>query len=251
MSAAAEPAAEPTEELTGRGLTRAHLVEVATRLLAEGGRDAVTTRAVAAAAGVQAPTIYRLFGDKGGLLDAVAEHGYATYLAGKQASDLDGDPVTGLRAGWDLTVEFALANPALYALMWVDPRPGPMPPAAEAGFRILRERVARLARAGRLRVPEGHAVQLIHAAGTGTVMSLLALPAEQRDLAVSRIAREACLAAITTDAPVHADGGGPGDDVGPVAAAVTLRAALPQLGSLSDAERTLLGEWLDRIAGAR
>jgi AcrR family transcriptional regulator len=36
------------------------------------GRRAVTTRAVAAGAGVQAPTIYRLFGDKDGLLDALA-----------------------------------------------------------------------------------------------------------------------------------------------------------------------------------
>ncbi|WP_338419811.1 TetR family transcriptional regulator [Streptomyces klenkii] len=33
----------------------------------------MTTRAVAAAAGVQAPAIYRLFGDKDGLLEAVAE----------------------------------------------------------------------------------------------------------------------------------------------------------------------------------
>jgi hypothetical protein len=34
-------------------------VQAAARLLAEGGREAVSTRAVAAAAGVQAPTIYR------------------------------------------------------------------------------------------------------------------------------------------------------------------------------------------------
>ena len=49
-------------------------MEVAARLLREQGAAAVTTRAVAMAAGVQAPTIYRLFGDKDGLLDAVAEY---------------------------------------------------------------------------------------------------------------------------------------------------------------------------------
>ena len=37
------------------------------------------------AAGVQPPTIYRLFGDKVGLLDAVTEHGFQTYLADKGA----------------------------------------------------------------------------------------------------------------------------------------------------------------------
>jgi len=56
-------------------------VEVAAKLLATQGLDAVTTRSVALAAGVQAPTIYRIFGDKNGLLDAVVQHGWATYLA--------------------------------------------------------------------------------------------------------------------------------------------------------------------------
>jgi hypothetical protein len=35
-----------------------------------------------------------------------------------------------------------------------------------------------------------------------------------------------------------------------VAAAVTLRAALPDLTMLTVAERTLLGDWLDRIVTA-
>ena len=52
---------------------RNRVVAAAVALLARGGREALTTRAVAAAAGVQAPTIYRLFGDKQGLVDAVAE----------------------------------------------------------------------------------------------------------------------------------------------------------------------------------
>jgi AcrR family transcriptional regulator len=40
------------------------VLEAAARLLSSGGVDAVSTRAVAAAAGVQPPTIYRQFGDK-------------------------------------------------------------------------------------------------------------------------------------------------------------------------------------------
>src|ERR1700761_8829367 len=89
-----------------RDRTRAQLVEVAATLLATQGPDAVTTRSVALAAGVQAPTIYRLFGDKGGLLDAVVEHGFASYLARKPAVDSEADPVAGLRAGWELHVGF-------------------------------------------------------------------------------------------------------------------------------------------------
>src|SRR3954471_24703819 len=93
------------------------ILDAAARLLAEGGQTAVSTRAVAAAAEVQAPTIYRLFGDKSGLLDAVAERGYQTYLESKVQPRADVDPVEQLRQGWDLHLEFALANPALYVLM--------------------------------------------------------------------------------------------------------------------------------------
>src|SRR5271168_512024 len=90
---------------SSRDRTRAQLVEVAAHLLAAQGPDAVTTRSVALAAGVQAPTIYRLFGDKSGLLDAVVEHGFASYMARKHL-DADSDPVQSLRVGWELHVGF-------------------------------------------------------------------------------------------------------------------------------------------------
>lgn len=226
---------------TTRDELRLRIVAVTADLLTEGGRDTVTTRAVTAAAGVQAPTLYRLFGDKAGLLDAVAEHGFATYLADKPPPDPDTDPVELLRAGWDLHVGFGLANPALYPLMYGEPRAGVSPPAAEAAFRILRAHVRHIAEAGRLRVSEEHAVQLIHASGCGTVLSLLALSPEARDLSLSVLAREACLAAITAG-----DTGLPSP--GAVGAAVALRAALPGVTALTEPERGLLEQWLDRVA---
>src|SRR4051812_30650400 len=117
-----DPGAAVPESGSVRDETRARIVTVAARLLAEQGRDALTTRAVATAAGVQPPTIYRFFGDKNGLVEAVAEHGFATYLAGKEMPPADADPVEDLRVGWDLHVGFGLANPALYALMNSEPQ---------------------------------------------------------------------------------------------------------------------------------
>src|SRR5918997_5195209 len=98
--------------------TRDRIVRAAAELLDEAGREAVSTRAVANAAGVQAPTIYRQFGDMRGLLDAVAAHGFSEYLRGKRSREQAEDPVEDLRRGWDLPVEFGLANPALYKLMY-------------------------------------------------------------------------------------------------------------------------------------
>jgi AcrR family transcriptional regulator len=236
--------AAQNETGSARDETRARIVREAAEILGAGGRDALTTRAVAAAAGVQAPTIYRLFGDKSGLLDALAEHGFATYLEGKQIRVAGPDPIEDLRAGWDLHVGFGLANPAIYALMYGDPHPGVTSPAAEAGYRILEEHIHRIAVAGRLRVSEAHAAALVHAGGSGTVLSLLALPENERDPALSESAREAIIAAITTNAPVP-------DTPSAATAAIALRAVLPAATPFSAGERHLLDEWLQRLAEPR
>jgi AcrR family transcriptional regulator len=226
---------------SSRDRARAHLVEVAAELLAAQGPDAVTTRSVALAAGVQAPTIYRLFGDKSGLLDAVAEHGFATYVARKPPVGTDADPVEGLRAGWMLHIGFGLANPALFRLMHTALRTPDGRATAAAGAGVLRARVHRVAEAGRLRVTERRAVDLIRAAGTGVVFTLIDQAEDERDGTLADTAWESVCAAILADASTAAI-------TGPAAAAVTLRAALPGLTELTAAERALLGDWLDRIA---
>jgi AcrR family transcriptional regulator len=226
---------------SSRDRTRAQLVEVAARLLAAEGPDAVTTRSVALAAGVQAPTIYRLFGDKNGLLDAVIEHGFATYLARKPPVGTEDDPVAALRAGWELHVGFGLSSPELFRLMHTALRTAEGRAVAETGIGILRARVHRVAEAGRLRVTERRAVDLIVAAGTGVVFTLIDQAAGERDETLADTAWESVCAVILTDPGVPAV-------AGPAAAAVTLRAGLPGLTALSPAERALLGDWLDRIA---
>ena len=222
---------------------RANLVEVAARLLREDGPAALTTRGVAHAAGMQAPVIYRMFGDKDGLLAAVAEHVFATYVAGKAVaadSAASADPLADLRAGWDTHVGFGLDNPALFVLL-ADPA-RPRSPAAAAGMEVLAARVRRVAATGRLRVPERRAVDLIHAAGTGAVFTLLAIPPETRDLTLSDALYEAVTSAILTGAPAIATGD-------PTAAAVAFRTVVPDLPALTGTERALLSEWLDRAAG--
>jgi AcrR family transcriptional regulator len=216
---------------------RSHLIEVAAGLLATGGAEAVTTRSVALAAGVQAPTIYRLFGDKNGLLDAVVEHGLAAYVGGKHL-DPDADPVESLREGWEVHVGFGLANPALFRLMHTATH---TPDIAKAGEEVLRERIRRVAKTGRLRVTERRAEELIRAAGTGVVLTLIDQPAGARDEGLAGAAWESVCAVILAD---RAENGG----TGPAAAAVTLRAALPDLPGFTPAERELLGEWLTRIS---
>ncbi|WP_407571806.1 TetR/AcrR family transcriptional regulator [Deinococcus altitudinis] len=219
---------------------RERILVAATALLATEGAEALTTRAVAAAAGVQAPTLYRVFGDKSGLMDAVAEYGFLTYLKSKRVRVSGPDPVANLRAGWDLHIDFGLSNPALFALMYGTLRPGAESPAAAAAVDHLKRQINALALAGRLRVSENRAADLMRASGRGAVLTLLEMPEDQRDLGLSELAREAVIAAIVTDRPTLRT-------TGTVEAAVALRALLPDTLILTEGEQVLLKEWLDRL----
>ncbi len=230
-----------------RADTRSRIVDAAARLLHQEGPALVTTRGVAERAGVQAPTIYRLFGDKDGLLEAVAEHVLATYVSTKAgiaeaASAAELDPLEDLRAGWEAQIEFSIANPAVFRLL-NDPNRALRSPAAQAGTKVLRARVHRLAATGRLRVGEQHAVDLIQAGGVGAVQMLLTTPVEHRDPHLADAMFEAVLGQILLDPRAHRAGA-------TAASAVAFRAVVPDLHTFTDAERQLLAEWVDRAIDA-
>ncbi|MBC7794331.1 MAG: TetR/AcrR family transcriptional regulator [Clostridia bacterium] len=226
------------------GQTRSRILTAASELLTRSGIEALTTRAVAAAAKVQAPALYRLFGDKRGLLEAVAEQTLADYVSVKAHRTPHRDPVHDLRVGWDEHIAFCLEHPAVFALMTGSGHDGPPSRAASKGLEVLRARVHRIARAGRLRVREERAVGLLHAAGTGVVSSLLSTDARENDKGLAKAALEATLDAILTNAPTERAS----DEA---AHATALRAALPDVEILSPGERLLLAELLDKIAAGR
>jgi AcrR family transcriptional regulator len=227
----------------GRDDVRSAVVEAAARLLREHGLHAVTTRAVAAAAGVQAPTLYRLFGDKDGLVDAVAEHVMAAYTDVESAAAAAGDdPVTDLHAGWAAHIRFGLANPELYGLLTAPGRSA-VSPATAAGVEVLRARVRRLAAAGLLRVDEERAVSMVHATGTGTVLALLGMPPDRRDPGLADEMFDALCRSMLTAAP-------PAPDAGAKTVAIAFATQIPDLPALTDAERALMAEWVARSVAA-
>ncbi|WP_111766212.1 TetR/AcrR family transcriptional regulator [Nakamurella deserti] len=216
---------------------RERILRAVLDLLREGGADAVSTRAVTARAGVQAPAIYRQFGDKDGLLDAAAERALTDWVAHKSTGAAPSDPVEALRSGWDDAVQFGLDQPDAYRIAYARTDRGP---AVRWGHDLLREKILAVARAGRLAVPAGRAQSLMQATNRGVVLTLLDTPVADRDPGLSALARESTLTAITTDAPSR--------DASPAAAATALQALLPESTALVPAERQLLHVWLERIA---
>ena len=95
-------------------------VEQTIRLLEEAGIAGLSMAKVAAAVGCSAPALYNHFRNKEDLLRAAHDAGferlYATKLA--VARDAAGDPLARLRLGGRAYLDFALENPALYALMF-------------------------------------------------------------------------------------------------------------------------------------
>lgn len=234
---------EPTLTASPRDDARSTIIEAASRLLREKGARGVTTRAVAEAAGIQAPTIYRLFGDKDGLIDAVAEHVMAAYVGALTAPPDDpADLLADLHAGWSTHVGFGLANPELYILLTAPGR-GEHSPATAAGTDALRARIRRLATAGMLEVSEGRALDLLHAAGTGTILALLTTPVEDRDPGLPDAMFNAVARSIT-------DSESRPPQEGPIAAAVAFASVVDQLPTLTDAERALMAEWTARSIAA-
>ncbi len=235
---------------------RERIVGAAYRLLTEGGRDAVSTRAVTAAAGVQPPTIYRQFGDMNGLLAEVADYGFASYFASYSASERAGkraavpsdDPVADLREGWNTHVAFGLAQPAVYLLMYGAPGPGSRPAAVREARQMLQTILERIAVAGRLQVPVNQALDMVDATAAGVVLHLLESPPEDRDPALSPAVRESVLASVTTGCQTPAAAPDAAGSAVLAARSISLKAVLGADGRLSAAERQLLREWLDRLS---
>ncbi|MFD4640146.1 TetR/AcrR family transcriptional regulator [Lentzea sp. NPDC058436] len=223
--------------------TRQQILEVAAEILERDGVQAVSTRSVGAAAGIRAASLYQLFGDKDGLLTALANHAFDLYLNEKHALVRTDDPVEDMRRGWDAHVDFGLNHPALYLLMFGTDRPERRPPAVARAHALLLAFIDRVAAAGRLRVPPARAAELSTAAATGVAMLLIGTPAEERDPELSARMRDVLIDSLVTDVA-------PAAEPGLASSALALDAAIADEADLPlrPAETALLRDWLDRLA---
>ncbi len=223
--------------------TRSVIIDAAAELLAQSPSGDISTRAVCEAAGVQQPVIYRLFGDKEGLLAATVDYVWDEYLGMKRQTEQSADPLEDLRSGWDSHTAFAISHPNAYRLLFGSGAVAPAESADEA-MRLLRVVLDRLAAQGRLRIDPGVAARLVMAANTGIALALILRPAQYPDLALSAMMRDIVHAAILSDAAPAADVGA-SDRI----AAITLRNALPAVSGelFTEREAGLLDEWLERI----
>jgi AcrR family transcriptional regulator len=228
------------------GEARDRLLVAAARLLHESGGEPVSTRAICAAAGVQAPTLYHHFGSKQALLDAVISHGFRAFLATRDHRAAGGDPLAAIRQGWDTHVAFGLAHPAFYAHIYGHVEPGTPCGVVGEVERMLREALLPAARRGLLRVPPEQAAAAILAASSGVTLALMSAAPGTADRALSDLVRDATLAAITTGVPAPSQEHH--EDLVTRAIALDTALAADERAPLTPSERALLHEWLRRLS---
>lgn len=145
-----DPAAHPPRRPYHHGDLREALLAAAELELAAKGMEGFSLRGVAKRAGVSHAAPAHHFGDTAGLLSALAAEGFARFLATqrtREAAAPGGQPDRIVAAGLGY-IDFALAHPALFRLMFSSQRPDFADPSlkAEAGaaYRHLLDHVAEL-----------------------------------------------------------------------------------------------------------
>ncbi len=151
-------------DVTASSELRDRFVAAALEILQADGAAELTVRRVAEVAGSSTMGIYTCFGGRAGMLDAVYSRGFdllrAELVAAQAGSARSRSSTEGILALARAYREFALANPALYALMFERPLPHFDPPpslrfhALETTFRLLVDAVDAAAERGVIATPD-------------------------------------------------------------------------------------------------
>ena len=182
--------------------TRRTILDAAEALLVAGGETRLSIRELCARAGVTAPTIYHHFGDKRGLVDRIVDDCFAEFDAALARRAAPRDPVEGLRWAFDRYLEYGLAHPNHYRLMFQ--RTAARKTAAGlASYDRLRRMVAAVADAGRLVPSIEDATRACWCSAHGVTSLVLGGYFSAEDPAVALV-RDGLIAQMTSSPPRRA-----------------------------------------------
>ncbi|MEV0531831.1 TetR/AcrR family transcriptional regulator [Kitasatospora sp. NPDC050463] len=118
-----------------RAETTAEIKKVALELMASGGPDAITLRAIAREMGMTANAIYGYFATRDDLVTTLIDNVYTSLAGAVQAAWESApalDPAARIQAWAGAFRNWALTNPEGFRLVYGDPVPGYRPPAGGA-----------------------------------------------------------------------------------------------------------------------
>jgi AcrR family transcriptional regulator len=179
------------------GDLRAALLSAAEEELAERGMEAFSLRSVAKRAGVSHAAPAHHFGDAQGLLTALAAEGFRQFLAAQTAREAvaEKDPASQMVAAGLGYVDFAMARPTIFRLMWQSNRPDFAEPelekASRAAFKHLIDQS--MAAGGRSTADEAAVWAIAHGLAdllaAGRLKDVGSLPPDARDAILADLIR--------------------------------------------------------------
>jgi len=190
--------AELRTRAEGAEATRRAILAAAEELLASVGEDGLSIREICVRAGVTPPTIYHHFGDKAALVDRVVDDCFAAFDRAFEDRTPPADPVERLRFGFDQYLEYGMAHPVHYRLMFLRAHGRPTP-AGLASYDRLRRWMHGIAEAGRLIPPIEDATAACWASVHGVTSLVIAGFLSRRAPAIA-IVRDAMIDEITRSA---------------------------------------------------
>ena len=113
-----------------RSATRAEILQAARDLCAANGLASLSLRELAQQIGLKAPSLYSYFESKNAIYDALFAQGCQQLLDGRP-EPIPGDLLDGIRAIMGYFVEFCVADPVRYQLLFQRTIPG-FEPSAES-----------------------------------------------------------------------------------------------------------------------
>ncbi|VFQ45205.1 tetracycline transcriptional regulator tetr-related c-terminal [Desulfoluna butyratoxydans] len=149
------------------GNLRHRLIEVALEAIEEAGAAELTLRGIAKRAGVSHSAPYRHFPDKEALLVAVAREGVALMLSEikLRLERAKGDPLARFMVCGLAYIDFAIAHPAHFRVMFVSPRmgvsvPEDLKPESTPFFHLFIDEITECWKLGLLKGESPHAIAL-------------------------------------------------------------------------------------------
>ncbi|MFF7282282.1 TetR/AcrR family transcriptional regulator [Streptomyces griseorubiginosus] len=161
------------------GLLRDHLLDIAGRILEDGGAGALTIRAVATSAGVTPPAVYLHFASKQELVHATCLRVWSSLFIELEAVSRGiSDPVTALYETCVAYVAFGLRHPAQYRLVMDGEATEASRHNEDACFRYFRDKVTACRDAG---VPVDSATETTRLLCSGVHGAVSLLIHQERD----------------------------------------------------------------------
>lgn len=147
---------QKTIERMGSRETETAILEAARDLLAEGGLDALSMRALAGRVGLSATAIYHWFKGKEDLVDRVVVHGFQRSEAymWEAIEDLPVGSMDRVAALGEAYIRFALENREYFKIIFAIQTPAPRhidDVPGQGGYRVLKQCVTEAMEAGNMR----------------------------------------------------------------------------------------------------